>query len=135
MQPKESELEYVLALIRETEKEAEKIARATRRAKGIIAAKLEQQCEEINRRYEALVQRNGELQESLAVEWTDQTVNNLLIFRETVALGLENPTFDDRRRWLEILQTRVFVTDGIAVNTCRLSGDPQCYNLFQINKP
>jgi hypothetical protein len=54
-----------------------------------------------------------------------------LQFRETVELGLENPTFEDRRRWLEILQTSIKVTNGIAVITCRLSSKPLEYNLFE----
>jgi hypothetical protein len=49
-------------------------------------------------------------------------------------LGIENPTLDDRRRWLDILQTTVTVTNGIAVVTCRLGGNPLSYNLFEINK-
>ena len=69
------------------------------------------------------------------MELSDQTVNDLLNFREAVALGLENSTVEDRRHWLDILQTAVTVTDGVAVITCRLSGNPLSYNLFEINKP
>jgi hypothetical protein len=81
---------------------------------------LEQQGEEVNKRYQALAKRKIELQEALAVELSDNTINNLLQFRETVALGLENPTSEDRRRWLELLQTSVTVENQKAVITCRL---------------
>jgi len=33
----------------------------------------------------------------------------------TVAVGLDNPTFEDQRRWLEILQTTVTITSRVAV--------------------
>ncbi|MDL1911535.1 recombinase family protein [Chloroflexi bacterium CFX6] len=40
MQPKQKELQHVEALLKDTEKEADEIARATRKSKGIIAEKL-----------------------------------------------------------------------------------------------
>lgn len=134
MEPRQKELEHVIAHLKDTEKEADEIARASRKAKGIIAAKLERQGEEVNKRYEALTQRSIELHEASAVEMTEETIDNLLQFREAVALGLENPTFEDRRHWLDILQSTVTVTNGVAIITCRLGGNPLSYNLFEINK-
>ena len=68
------------------------------------------------------------------VELTDEVISDLLRFRETVAMGIADPTLDDRRRWLDILQATVTVTNGVAVVTCRLGGNPLRYNLFEINK-
>jgi hypothetical protein len=132
VQPKQKELEHVLALLEDTEKEAEEIACASRKAKGLIAAKLERQGDEVNKRYEALTRRKSELQEALAIELTDNMISNLLRFREVVALGLENPTFEDRRHWLEILQTKVTVTNCKAVVACRLGGRPFQYDLIAL---
>jgi len=132
IQPKEKELDHVIALLEDTEKEAEEIACASRKAKGLIAAKLERQGDEVNKRYEALTQRKSELQEALAIELTDDMISDLLRFREVVALGLENPTFEDRRRWLEILQTKVTVTNCKAVVACRLGGTPFQYDLIAL---
>ena len=134
MQPKQKELQHVIALLEDTEKEAEEIAQAAKKVKGIVAEKLEKQSEEINRRYQALTKHKIELQDALALELTDSTINNLLKFRETVALGLDNPTSEDRRRWLEILQTTVTVTGGMAVVACRLGGKPLQYHLTDVNK-
>ncbi len=131
MRPKQKELEHVIALLKDTEKEADAIARAMPKAKGIIAAKLEHQADEVNRRYQALTARKIKLQETLTLELTDRNVDNLLEFREAVAVGLENPTFEDKRRWLEILQAQVTVTNRIAVIACRLGGKPLEYNLFE----
>lgn len=69
-----------------------------------------------------------ELQEALASGLTERNITNLIRFRETVTIGLEHPTNEDKRCWLEILQTKVTVTNGIAVITCRLGGKRR-YNL------
>jgi len=133
MRPKQKEFDHVQALLKETEKEADTVAHEILKAKGIIRAKLEQQGEEVNKRYQALTRRKAKLQEVLAVELTDRNIDNLLEFREAVAVGLDNPTFEDKRRWLEILQSKVTVTTGIAVVTCRLGGKPQEYSLTEYN--
>ncbi len=78
-----------------------------------------------------MTKRKAKLQEALAVELTERNIDNLLEFREAVAVGLENPTFEDKRRWLEILQAKVTVTNGIAVVTCRLGGKLE-YDLFEL---
>ena len=129
MQPKQKELEHVIALLEDTEREAEEIAQATKQVKGIVGAKLQQQADEVDRRYQALQARRAELVQDLELELTDTTINDFLRFRETVALGLKNPTPEDRRQWLEILQTTVTVTGGVAVATCRLGGEPLQYYL------
>ena len=56
--------------------------------------------------------------------------NAKLRFREAVALGMENPMSEDRRRCLQILHTRVTVTNGLAAITCRLGGKSSKYDLF-----
>ena len=61
--PKQKELDHVKALITATEYEAEEIALAIKKTKGIVAEKLQAQSDEINRRYEALQARRVTLQE------------------------------------------------------------------------
>jgi hypothetical protein len=130
---KQKEIEHVIALLENTEMEADIIAQEIRKTKGIIRDRLEQQGEEVDKRYLALNKRKNELQEALAVELTDQTIDKLLHFREAVALGLENPTSEDRRRWLEILQTKITVTNGNAVISCRFGGKAFEYRLSEYN--
>jgi hypothetical protein len=132
MLPQRRELEHVLALLTNTEKEADQIANAAKKVKGLVGERLQHQADEVNQRYEAILKRQSELQEALAVELTESTIKNLLRYREAVAVGLESPTFEDRRRWLEILKTTVTVTNGLAVITCRLEVDPQEYDLFEL---
>ena len=131
--PQQKELEHITALLQETEKEAEEVARTLPKAKGIIAEKLKQQADEMDGRYRAFVTRITELEESLSYQLTDQNIDDLLQFRENVALGLRNPTPEDKRRWLEILQVSVTVTNGIAVVICRLGGNPLQLRITEVN--
>jgi len=135
MQPRRKELEHVNALLEKTEQEADDVARAIIKTKGLVAAKLEQQALEIDRRYQALQERRAKLESALKFELTDRNIENLMQFRETVAAGLENPTFEDKRRWLEILQVTVTVTDRKAVISCRLPVDPLTIDLAESEHP
>jgi hypothetical protein len=118
--PKQYELENIDSLLEQTEEEAEDIARTMTKAKGLVAAKLQQQADEVDRRFQALTARKSELQESLTLDLTDSVIDDLMRFREAVALGLQDPTFEDRRRWLEILRVKVTVTNGRFVISWRL---------------
>ena len=102
--------------------------------KGVIAAKLKRQADGVDRRYQALTAREMELQEALTLQLTNRNMDNLLQFRETVAAGLNNPTPEDKQRFLEILQVTVTVTNGIAIVTCRLGGIPLQLRLTEFNK-
>jgi hypothetical protein len=130
MQPKQKELKHVIALLKETENGAEGIARASKQVKGIVGKKLQQRSEEVDRRYQPLEARKAKLQEEPELELTDGTINVFLRFRENVAVGMDNPTCEDRRRWLEILQTTVTIAGGLAVVTCRLGGEPLQYHIM-----
>jgi hypothetical protein len=66
LQPKQRELDHIQALLQDTEKEADEIAQATPKAKGIIAKKLERQGDEVDRRYQALTARQTELTRSVS---------------------------------------------------------------------
>lgn len=83
----------------------------------------------MNRRFHALEQRRSKLQQALELELTEGTINNLIQFRETVALGSDSPTFEDRQRWLEVLQATVTVENHSAVVTWSLGGEPLQYDL------
>jgi hypothetical protein len=129
MQPKQKELEHVIGLLEDTELEAEEIAQAARKVTGIVALKLEKQSDEVNRRYQALQTRKVELQEELKLELTEHNIDNLMQFREAVAFGLGDPTFTERRQWLELLQVAVTVTSQTAIITCRISSQAVSFSL------
>ena len=125
VEPKEGELEHVSALIAQTEKEADDIGRALTKSKGVISQRLEIYAQEIDRRYTALVAKQQELESAVkALILTEPNIVNILEFRIAIEKGLANPTFGDRRLWLEILGTEVLINDGWATITCRLPVKP-----------
>jgi site-specific DNA recombinase len=133
MEPKQDELEQVNKLIAQTEQEADNLADGVKRAKGIVLQRLEKASEEVNQKYNDLQARKDSLISNLnAQSFTDEAISNMLNFWKTVQLGLSNPTFEDRRQWLEILQVQVDVKDRKAVVTCRLPVEPFTADLSDI---
>jgi site-specific DNA recombinase len=130
MQPKQNELQHVIALMAATEYEAVQVAQTASKFKGIVGEKLQVQADEINRRYQALEKRKAELEKDLQHELTDSHIDTLIEFREAVAVGLNHLKPEERRAWLEVLQTRVTVSNGIATVTCRLGGAGASFDLF-----
>jgi hypothetical protein len=57
-------------------------------------------------------------------QFDDEALARALQFRADVIAGLKNPTFDDKRLYLEMLQVSVTVKDGRAVVRCALPIDP-----------
>jgi hypothetical protein len=121
MQPKEKELKNVVHLLDATEREAEEAASTAGKIKGIVGKKLQVQADEIDRRYQALLAHKEKLEGDLRMELSDDTISDMLKFREDVAAGSNDPVPEERRLWLELLQTRVTVSNGEAVVTCRLN--------------
>ena len=128
--PKQKELEHVTSLLSDTEYEAEQVAETMKKVKGIVGKKLQAQAEEIDRRYQALQARKEKLEKELAQELSDRDIDDLMKFRQAVAVGLNRATAEEKRQWLELLQTKVTVSDAIAVVTCRLSREGARFDLF-----
>jgi hypothetical protein len=59
----------------------------------------------------------------------DEALAQALQFRTDVIVGLKNPTFDDKRLYLELLQVNVTVKDGKAIIRCALPIEPLEINL------
>ena len=132
--PMENELDHVIALIGQTEQEADQIARVIGKTKGVVAARLEKQIEEIDRRFQALQERKSELENNINKHYlTDNKILDLLEFRKIVAEGLQNPTFEDRRHWLEILMVEALIKNGKLEITCRLPDDSYIVDLNASN--
>ena len=83
--------------------------------------KLENDTDELDARYTALCARRDALVDALSTNsLSDQAIEDMLEFRADVEAGLLNPTVEDLRRWLELLQVEVVVGGGMATITCRL---------------
>jgi hypothetical protein len=128
-EPKQRELEHVKALMIDTEHEAEQVADTLSKVKGIVGEKLQAQADEIDRRYQVFQVRKAKLEAELQTKLTDEKIHNLIQYREAVALGLNNPKPEERRTWLELLQTKVTVSNGTAVVTCRLRREGERFDL------
>ena len=109
--PKRDELDAVLRLIAECEGEAEDVATALRRAgKGVVAKSLLKQQADVEKQYESLTAERDKLRAELdATQLRDEDVAAALEFRADVAAGMDDPTFYDMRRVLEILKIKVTV--------------------------
>jgi len=109
-QPKRDQLALVLDYIKETEAEADEIALALRKAHGRVAESLQKQQDDINSRYADLCRKCDQLQEELSQnKLTDQEISDALQLREDILAGLQNPTFEDKRRVIERLNVQVTV--------------------------
>jgi len=113
LDPKLEELNTVEAMIVDTEQEAVEIGQALKRASGLVAEKLDQNMKEVNTRYEALCKRRDTLQEQVSVmRLTDSAIQGVLQFAEDVFTGIENASFETKRRNLEMLDVQVVVDSG-----------------------
>jgi hypothetical protein len=54
----------------------------------------------------------------------DEALARAMRFRADTIGGLKNPTFDDKRLYLELLQVKVVIEDGKATISCTLPVEP-----------
>jgi site-specific DNA recombinase len=131
--PKRERLETIHELIKHCEQEASETAAALKKAKGLVLAKLQAEMDTIDERYSKLTAERDRLSVALkaASRLNDEALTRALQFRTDVIKGLKNPTFDDKRLYLELLQVQVIVKDGQAVISCALPIQPLEVNLSE----
>ncbi|HEX7593151.1 MAG TPA: zinc ribbon domain-containing protein [Anaerolineae bacterium] len=106
--PKQEELETVENMLIDCEQEAAQCAAAMVKASGAVGRALDGQTREVNARFDALTKRRDELKAELAKrQLDDAAVDAALTFRQDVVAGIQNPTFETKRRVLEILGVQV----------------------------
>jgi hypothetical protein len=77
------------------------------------------------------MQRKIELEGSIVAGVVSlRDIRDMVDFRGRVEDGLNNPTPKDKRRWLELLRTRIDVKDNKAVVTCSLPVEPGVISLY-----
>jgi hypothetical protein len=131
-QPLRDRYELVLTMLAECEVEATKLAEAIRQTPkgGIVARALQSQVDEVEKRYSALCRERDELTASLQQEGlTEAEIQNQLRFREDVRKGMHNPTFEDKRRNLELLRVQVSVSTGRARVRCIVPRSARSFDL------
>ena len=127
LQPKRELLATLLIQIAETEREAGEIGEALKRVPrgGVVEKNLMADMERIERLYAERTERRDKLQYDLAsIKYTEERIRAAMEFRENVELGMENPTYEDKRRNLEILNTTVEVKNHVAVARCLIPAKP-----------
>jgi site-specific DNA recombinase len=130
LQPKRERLATIEALMVDCEAEIVELAEALKKAKGKVSKTLEAQQDEVNRRYEAqAAERDKLLEEIKKGALTDDEIAHAMRVRENVYLGMQNPTFEDRRRQLEILRTNVRIEGGKAHVICKMRRKPETIDL------
>jgi site-specific DNA recombinase len=119
LEPKRARLAVVLDLIKQCEDEAATTAAAVKVVGGVVGDKLQADINQINQRHAELSAERDALQAAVNARLlTDEDIAAALQFREDTIEGLQNPTFDDMRRMLEILQVKITVKDGIVTLAC-----------------
>jgi hypothetical protein len=126
-EPKRVELENVEAMLADAERDAEKIARAMKDAEeGAVKRSLQRDEREVNARCDELTKRRDKLQAELGARLlTDERIARMVQYARDVREEMENPTFDDKRRYLQMLGAQAQVEHGRVWVSCVLNPAPR----------
>lgn len=59
----------------------------------------------------------------------DEDIRDIVMYSRDTMGGIDNPTFEQKRRWIEVLQVQVVLTSQTTAKaTCILSGEPLVIN-------
>lgn len=79
----------------------------------------------LNERYEALMTRRCELEESIANQrLTDKAIKSALEFASKVAAGIENADDDGKRHIIDLFDAHILIKDGKAFLTHKVQTTP-----------
>jgi len=111
--PKRDELQAVEGLLQDADRDADEIAAAMRIAKGKVGERVQKQQDDCNARIDELTKRHEKLIAELgARKLKDDAIETMMQFARNMRAGIENATFEDKRRTLETLDVQVIVTPG-----------------------
>ena len=118
-QPIIAEMDVVRQMLAEIDREAESVAKAFSKASGIVADKLQQEMELINKRHVDLSAKLAGMQADLDLApLSKRQIEQLREFRQRVLRGIDRATQEDRRKYYEILQIQATVKDGKVQISC-----------------
>lgn len=126
LEPKREQLATLLEQITEDETKATHLAEALfQTPEGAVRRALQEKIAEFERLHIERVKRRDELEATMGTQpLNDADISAALQFRADIIEGMQAPTFEDRRRVLELLRVRVNVTEEKAVVTCVIPMDP-----------
>ena len=117
-EPMRAELEAIDGLLQDADREADEIGATMRIARGRVGERIQKQMDDCNARIAELTTRRQKIVAKLGErQFTDDAITELLQLGEDIRAGLDNPTFDDKRRYLELLKAKVTVTQGVVCVT------------------
>jgi chromosome segregation ATPase len=112
-EPMRAELEAIDGLLQDADHEADEIGATMRVARGRVGERIQKQMDDCNARIAELTMQRQKLITKLGErQYTDEAITELLQLGDDIRAGLDNPTFDDKRRSLELLKAKVMVTRG-----------------------
>ena len=120
-------------MLTDCEKEVTDCAAALVKASGAVGRALEEKAHEVNARFDALTRRRDELKAEIAArKVTEEAIDAALRFRQDVFTGTQNPSFEMKRRVLEVLGVEVKVSGtrfwvNFRVGTCPAVFDFQTF--------
>lgn len=127
LQPTRDEVDHIDAMMQAAEVELEENLGLMRRLKpdSIRYQKADRDGQEIEARYNKLAERRAELEAELSAQViSDEDIADLVQFRADAEAGLDDPTPQQKRHWLELLRVKVkMIDDYTGVVTCILPVD------------
>ena len=106
-------------LISHLEDEAANLARSLGRVSGVVANKLNDEIDLVNKRHTQLTEKKAELERRLNDKpFSSAQVESLLAFRNRVITGIEKATPEDIRRYYEILNVKVVIKNHKVQVSC-----------------
>lgn len=131
--PKQEELDTLEGLINDSNDKAKRLASAWASApEGIVKDSLYADIQQFERLYQKQVKRRDELKATLSKrQYTDEAIARAHQFRQDLLLGMDNATFEDKRRTLELLKVIVKVRNQQATVFWQLPsfGETQTYTI------
>ena len=131
--PKQERLATILGIIAECEDDADRLTVAMKRARkgGVVGQSLQRQIDDLENHYTKQTEARDKLLAEIEGEATitDEDIGGLMQFRADVALGMQYPTFEDKRQALELLRVSIVVKDGKATVSCRLPVGERVFDL------
>lgn len=126
-QPRADRLQLVAKLIQEIESEATHLANSLKDVNqgGVVANALNRRSEELDHQYAALLKEQIELQEQLSTPaLTDEEITQIHRYRKSFNRGIENPTFEDKRKVLLMLRVQIWATrQWVKIQCCLPVGE------------
>lgn len=116
-QPKRERLDMINNLLAECVVESEKLSTALTQvpADGLLSQTIKKNIHELEGRYSGLIKERTETEQALnSQQLTDEDIANAMRLREDILIGMQNPTFEQMRRYLEFLRVKIVVngTEG-----------------------